>query len=279
MPSGDHTHGQARERATGACKGHHGANQQACGEENSTIVISDLTAGPQRLTLAPGSCGQRLRAWLLSPTKKNTAMKHSLFLTMLAAALMGGQVFADPVVYSVDKDWSDGQNAAAFDTEATILVDAQKTLGGLDARSDFLTLDYQGEFVLTASGTIDTPDVGVLNITSTVDAVKTKWEDTFSVEGGGSITLCHAGSIDDWYDTVQFFGTDANNTVKLGNTEVKFMGVVKALPALDMNQVVVVWGEQDMLLVGKLEKSVPEPTTGTLSLLALAGLCARRRRK
>ena len=48
-----------------------------------------------------------------------------------------------------------------------------------------------------------------------------------------------------------------------------------------MNQVGVVWSGKDITLVGKIgtePSPVPEPTTGTLSLLALAGLCARRRK-
>ena len=199
---------------------------------------------------------------------------------MMAAALLGGQVFAEPVFYWVH-DYQDGNDCIIQADEATLVVDVQKNLRKVDAFTiNRLTLDYQGEFVLTSSGVIDTPDSGVLNITSSVSSVATAWENAFSVEGGGSITLCHAKiQIDESYGPVQFFGTGANNTVKLGNTEVKFMGVVDALSDLDMNQVGVVWGEEDMRLVGKVEKSVPEPTTGTLSLLALAGLCARRRRK
>ena len=208
-------------------------------------------------------------------------MKNTLFLTMLAAALMSGQVFAETAVYSVDKDWNDVEPVYISDTEATVLVDTQKNLVILQAPlSNCLTLDYQGDFVLTATMFIQLPVSGVLNITSTVDAVKTKWEDAFSVAEGGSITLCHAEM---WVEEptsgpVQFFGTDENNTVKLGNTEVKFMGIVDALSDLAMNQVGVVWTDNDISLVGKVQKSVPEPTTGTLSLLALAGLCIRRRK-
>ena len=204
-------------------------------------------------------------------------MKHTLFLTMLAAALLGGQVFAEP--YSVKDDWSAGVEVDIFDTEATVLVDAQKTLNYFDANNaQSLTLDYQGDFVLTASDYIDTPDEGVLNITSSIPSVATDWEEAFSVEGGGSITLCHADWLDVWCGPVQFFGTGANNTVQLGNTEVMFMGKVVSKEALAMNQVGVVWGGKDITLVGKVQKSVPEPTTGTLSLLALAGLCIRRRK-
>ena len=206
-------------------------------------------------------------------------MKHTLFLTMLAAALLGGQVFAKS--YSVKDDWSDGQRVEINDAEATVLVDAQKTLSGISAaHPESLTLDYQGDFVLTASNRIDTPDDGVLNITTTKPSVATAWENTFSVDGGGSITLCSADTnILGDYGPVQFLGTAADNTVQLGNTEVKFIGLVDALSDLAMNQVGIVWGYNDISLVGKVQKSVPEPTTGTLSLLALAGLCARRRRK
>ncbi len=209
-------------------------------------------------------------------------MKHNLFFSMLAAALMGGQVFAEPTVYKVS-DYSEGSIISIGNNDAKLDVDAQKTLARVVAPSvsQCLTLDYQGEFVLKASGQISMPlkGMGVLNITSTVDTVKTSWEDAFSEDGGGSITLS-SGNIYSSHGSVQFFGQDKDNTVKLGNSEVKFMGVVDALSALDMNQVGVVWGSNDITLVGKIGSSpTPEPTTGSLSLLALAGLCARRRRK
>ena len=219
----------------------------------------------------------QLRPWHSNKQQKTTkAMKNTLFLTLMAAALLGGQVFAEPVVYKVSES-SGRLNITA--PEAKIIVDAPNSLSLIiSASSECLTLDYQGDFVLTASMYLDTPDRGVLNITSTVGAVKTKWEETFSVEGGGSITLCSAQTIQETHGPVQFFSTDANNTVKLGDSEVLFKGLVASKDALAMNEVGVVWGLHDMLLVGKVQKSVPEPTTGTLSLLALAGLCARRRK-
>ena len=204
-----------------------------------------------------------------------------MFLTMMAAALLGGQVFAK--TYSVKDSWGDGDPVPIYDTEATVLVDAQKELNNFTASRlvQSITLDYQGDFVLTTKKYITPPVEGVLNITTTVDSVATAWEDAFSVEGGGSITLCHAGTeVKDQHGPVQFFGKEADNTVQLGDSEVKFMGLVDALSDLAMNQVGVVWGSNDMTLVGKVGgKPTPEPTTGTLSLLALAGLCARRRRK
>lgn len=208
-------------------------------------------------------------------------MKNTLILTMMAAALLGGQVFAETAVYKVS-DYKDGRDCDMDNSEeATLVVDAHRTFDCVIAGSpNCLTLDYQGEFVLTASNVIDTPDYGVLNITSSIPSVASAWEETFSDAEGGSITLCSAGyEVNSIHGPVQFFGKEANNTVKLGDTEVMFKGVVADLAALDMNQVGVVWGEQDVKLVGKVVKSVPEPTTGTLSLLALAGLCARRRRK
>ena len=204
-------------------------------------------------------------------------MKHTLFLTtMLAAALLGGQVFADPVVFKVSES-SGTLNTTA--PEAMIIVDAQKPFTMITLRAlNCLTLDYQGEFVLTANMYIDAPYKGVLNITSSVPSLASAWEETFSVAEGGSITLCSAGEVNK-SGSVQFFGKEADNTVKLGNTEVMFVGEVDSKDDLAMNQVGVVWGEHDVKLVGKLVKGVPEPATGSLSLLALAGLCARRRRK
>ena len=209
-------------------------------------------------------------------------MKHSLFLTALAAALLGGQEFAYSEELHV-KDINDVYFEDEAPYELVIYVDAQKTLGYC-AMQDVvsLTLNYQGDFVFT-SQYINLPMDGWFNITTTVDAVKTKWEDAFSVDGGGSITLCSAtSSLGESYGLqFQFFGKGANNTVQLGDSEVKFMGVVASKDALQTNEVGLVWAGKDISLVGKVEAPapVPEPTTGTLSLLALAGLCARRRRK
>ena len=204
-------------------------------------------------------------------------MKNTLFLTMMAAALLGGQVFAEPVVYKVSES-SGALNITA--PEAMIIVDANKTFDEIYADAPkHLTLDYQCDIRLAAME-IYTPDEGVLNITSSVPSVASAWEETFSVAEGGSITLCRAVMyLDDLDATVQFFGKDKDSTVQLGNTKVMFVGEVDSKDALAMNQVGVVWAGTDVMLVGKVQKSVPEPTTGTLSLLALAGLCARRRRK
>ena len=212
-------------------------------------------------------------------------MKHSLFLTALAAALLGGQEFAYSSELHVknlnDGDWIYFEDEAPY--ELVIYVDAQKTLGNCaTGEVGSLTLNYQGDFVFT-SEYITPPMDGSFNITTTVDSVAAAWEDAFSVDGGGSITLCSATrSLGDYYDLqFQFFGKGANNTVQLGDSEVKFMGVVASKDALQTNEVGLVWAGKDISLVGKVEAPapVPEPTTGTLSLLALAGLCARRRRK
>ena len=206
-------------------------------------------------------------------------MKHTLFLTMMAAALLGGQVFAEPVVYRVS-DYAEDAPLFIGPIEATLFVDTQKTLLRVEAwQPPCLTLDYQGIFELRAFNFIDIPDGGVLNITSTVSSVATAWVDAFSVEGGDYITLCEAESGIDYGSSIQFFGKEANNTVKLGDTEVKFVGLVDVLSDLAMNEVGVVCDAKEIALAGKVVKGVPEPATGSLSLLALAGLCARRRRK
>ena len=155
-------------------------------------------------------------------------MKSLIATLIAAAALVGPQASAYEAVYTLSQV-NDGAYILCLVEEGDVLVniDAQRTLSILSAcDASSLTLDFQGDFVLTASN-IDTPDKGVLNITTTVPAVATAWEDAFSVEGGGTITLCSSDYNDERFGPVQFFGTGANNTVQLGNTEVMFMAWLK----------------------------------------------------
>ena len=199
----------------------------------------------------------------------------------MAAALLGGQVSAEDHVYKVGElDAGSSINDLSSDP-IKIVVDAQKTLRRISVfDTSCLTLDYQGEFVLTTDYDVDSPDSGVLNITTTVGTVASAWEEAFSVEGGGSVTLGDSpGYFDYGSGPVQFFGQAKDGTVQLGNTEVTFVGGVNGLSELGMNEVGLVLGSRYLTLVGKVDAApVPEPTTGTLSLLALAGLCIRRRK-
>ncbi len=74
--------------------------------------------------------------------------------------------------------------------------------------------------------------------------------------------------------TISFTSGETNNTVELRsyNKLVATTGDLKLLTATDKTS-------SNNTFAGMTIKAVPEPTTATLSLLALAGLAARRRRK
>lgn len=91
--------------------------------------------------------------------------------------------------------------------------------------------------------------------------------------------------------SITFMGASKNGSVTLGNTELTYVGYLlpewfggmDALKAsLQDNQVALVEGsgaDKGLYLVGKATPTTPEPATATLSLLALAGMASRRRRK
>lgn len=211
-------------------------------------------------------------------------MKTLIATLIAAAALVGTQASAD-----YDKVYTLSELVAPCDIIVSPLEGALNVLVNVDAArelSDFavpfcagLTLDFQGDYVLTCEDCINLPFEGITNITTSAPDVEALWKERFSVEEGGSYTLCTAGErVDGLHGTLQLFGAEAGSTVSLDGTEVVYKGAVDGLQLLKQNEVGIVLGEKEITLVGKVVKGVPEPTTGTLSLLALAGLCARRRK-
>ena len=291
-------HGQARERATGACKGQRRANQQAGGEENSRIVISDLTAGPQRLTLASGSCAQRLRAWLLSTTTNNTTMRHTMFLTMLAAALMGsGVANAAKTLYA------NAYNAGAITlgsekTYDTLIVNEPLTLKGSTGQISLYngaTIEFWADSSAKDICSISTPAEltgktvfvrsGSYNFKFNDDA-----QSVVAASAGKPITLIqdlnmastgfYFVSTTPAQTTLTLNGAKAGETVELGGVQFTYVGPKAADYVFQTGEIGFTGyydGSHNLSLVAN-GKPTPEPTTGTLSLLALAGLCIRRRK-
>lgn len=217
-------------------------------------------------------------------------MKTLIATLIAAAALVGTQASADyGKVYTLS-ELEDGDYINVHPAEGALIVevnvDATRELVDISVpQCAGLTLDFQGDYVLTSEFGIDAPHEGITNITTSVPDVEALWKNQFSVDGGGSITLCTAGlSVDKNHGLLLLFSAYAGLTVSLDGTEVVYKGAVDGLELLQQNEVGIVWGKNDIKLVGKIAAEpgptpVPEPTTGTLSLLALAGLCARRRRK
>ena len=251
--------------------------------------------------LAPGSCGQRLRAWFLSTTTNNTTMRQTLFLTVLAAALLGSGVANAKGTLKASDYKGGGISLAPFSNDK-LVVDTPLTLTGNTATLSLFqnaTIEFQKkqaadeicsiftteQLRMASDSPVSFKDAASYNFTFDDGA-----QAIVAASAGKTITLIHDitkdsvgfGFVDSPSDTtLTLNGKGYNETVELDGVsftyvgpqedtytfkegEIGFTGYYKGSHALN-------------LVVGG--GSVPEPTTGTLSLLALAGLCARRRRK
>lgn len=114
------------------------------------------------------------------------------------------------------------------------------------------------------------------------------WEK--ALNSTGSVTLMTAGAgAWDYITTTDYFASKIavtlNNAagydkITLGGTTYDLIGVVATVPTdLAVGQLAIVAPQYGKAITLATGVSVPEPATATLSLLALAGLAARRRRK
>ena len=206
-------------------------------------------------------------------------MKRTLMITILAAALLGGQIFAaESRTYNLS-EYSNGSKILHHEFPGTIVVNAQIEMKMI-SYSGSLTLEYRDDFFLNASEYLDFLSMTSCNITASEETAS-HWEALFSNSQNATIKLAHAEDEIMLSEEAQylFFGQNKGDKVKLGNAEVVFKGVVPDLSHLQANEVGLLISSNDLKLAGVINQSVPEPTTGFLSLLALAGLCSRRRKK
>lgn len=213
----------------------------------------------------------------------------TLIATLIAAAALVGTQASAISEYTLSQ-MEDGDHIGVRPDEGPLIVevnvDAARELESIIVpQCEALYLDFQGDYVLTSEFDIVAPHEGITEITTTAPDVEALWKNQFSVDGGGSITLCTAGmEVDKHHGPLLLFGWKAGSTVFLDGTKVVYKGAVDGLELLQQNEVGIVWGKNDIKLVGKIAAEpgptppVPEPTTGSLSLLALAGLCIRRRK-
>ena len=231
-------------------------------------------------------------------------MKHSLFLTILAAALLGSGV-ANAATTRYAKDYKVGAitlgSAKSYDK---LVVDVPLTMTGGGTFIDLYdgaTLAFSKENgaesicrIFTSEANVDENKTvffnnagDVYNFTFDADA-----QAVVAASAGTPITLIEdlnkdCGGFNFYYDgppsmtTLKLNGAVAGGTVVLGGVSFTYVGPKADDYVFQTGEIGFTGYEEGShalnLVVGG--GSVPEPTTGTLSLLALAGLCARRRRK
>ena len=231
-------------------------------------------------------------------------MKNTLILTMLAAAFLGsGVANAARTLYASDYT-GDSIELGTDNTYAynTLVVDTPLTLTGKWGYLDLYNgaiIQFQKEQAAEAICSIFPSEVqtmkpvyfaddgDVYNFTFDAGA-----QELIAASAGSPITLIQdlnkeSGGFKFFNTTpagttLKLNGVGYNETVELDGVSFTYVGPQEdtyTFKAGEIGFTGYYTGSHNLSLVAKAPAPVPEPTTGTLSLLALAGLCARRRRK
>ena len=226
-------------------------------------------------------------------------MKHTLFLTMLVAALLGSGVAnaaINQTLYASSYTGDDITLGTDY-TYNTLVVDKPLTLTGPDGYLDLYdgaTIQFQKEQAAEAICSIFSSASisggysvyfnnrnAVYNITFD-DGAQT----VIAASAGKAITLIEdlnmrsGGFLVALAPTFTLNGAVVGQTVNMNGVQFTYVGPKEdgyTFKAGEIGFTGYALGSRNLSLV--VGGSVPEPTTGSLSLLALAGLCARRRRK
>ena len=229
-------------------------------------------------------------------------MKHSLFLTILTAALLGSGV-ANAAGTLYPKDYTGGKIVLGSDDDYdTLAVNVPLTLTGGSGYLNLhngATLAFSKENGAEAICSISTTEERNGNsYTVYFGAFSGEvWGYNFTFDDGAqAVVAASAGTpitlIQDLdedckgfrvYNEVNFQlnGKVSGETVVLNGVQFTYVGPKADGYTFQEGEIGFTGfyeGSHNLSLVANAP-AVPEPTTGTLSLLALAGLCARRRRK
>ena len=229
-------------------------------------------------------------------------MRHTMFLTtMFAAALLGsGVANAAGTLKASDYTEDDivlGTNKA-YDK---LIVDTPLTLTGFNGYLDLYngsTLAFSKVNGADAICSIFTSTDRDISKTVFFNNVNDVYNITFDA-GAQTVVAASAGkaitliqdlqmasdgfyfSKDPSQTTLKLNGAEAGNPVVLNGVQFTYVGPQAADYTFQEGEIGFTGyydGSHNLSLVAN-GKPTPEPTTGSLSLLALAGLCARRRRK
>ena len=156
------------------------------------------------------------------------------------------------------------------------------------------TFKFYGENIISSTAGYLYSDGACFNITGDEAAIN-HWVSALTSPTGElkSVTLMNFTDLDmetGMDEIFTFDGHSSGDQITLGNASVEFIGsgYVETSEFYEMmndvlseNQIALLRQENGVIIAGKITGSpaVPEPATATLSLLALAGLATRRKRK
>lgn len=202
-------------------------------------------------------------------------MKKTLF-AMLTLALCGS-AFAENYKVSdfsnVDTQQTISNAVITVDTSDTCMMSKMVTLNAP-------TIIFDKQNVWNADWTVGGSrfSLNSPNITATAET-KEDWIQKLTSPDAQPITL-FSGSFSS-SKVILLFGTERNASFELTDgLTVKNLGLITDVSTMVDGDIAILKSGTTFSLVGKgLSKPVPEPATATLSLLALAGLASRRKRK
>ena len=209
-------------------------------------------------------------------------MKKSIIAAIVLMVAMTGQTYATTYYAS---DYA-GKTLSLHKTGDVIVVNSSNQINNIYAPDYCVcTLAFDDTNMLKVRSDCEFTG-STLNITSTASAAQ-HWIDTFAQDGGGMVTLAsrfnQLGP-----GPVSIEGIAEGGTVTLVGTSQKasftYVGRKTGLDEIQEGEIAWLnkWNTTSLNLIAKLNGApipVPEPTTGTLGLLALSALAARRRRK
>ena len=225
-------------------------------------------------------------------------MKQNLIISMFAAALLGSGVANAAGTLKASEYTGDEIVLGSTEDYDTLVVDRPLTLTGDNGYLDLYdgaTIQFQKEqaaeeicrIIIAASmpgyySSYFNKAGDVYNFTFDAGA-----QELITASAGTPITLiqdlamARAGFYVASGTTLKLNGAGYGETVSMGGVEFTYVGPKDSDYAFKAGEIGFTGyyeGSHNLSLVAN-GKPTPEPTTGTLSLLALAGLCARRRRK
>lgn len=223
-------------------------------------------------------------------------MKKTLFA--MAALALCGTAFAREY-YASDYD---GKTFTYDDfereSEVVFHVNHPANLEAFEVwHAESVTLNFVGANTFLTSPYVDlqVPNLGTGTRAITGDeAAINHWVSELTSATGEFKSVTLVSSDGEFYApaSVSFEGLTESGSITLGDATLTYMGFHKVANAGEAealitgdNQIALVfissgnWSPGSLVLVGKATPATPEPATATLSLLALAGLATRRRRK
>lgn len=230
-------------------------------------------------------------------------MKKTLFA--VAALALCGTAFAetyntsaynDGAVFVKDNPFAEGESV-------TLNVNKTVTFSDFKANGAYLTLNFCGENTISCSGPTSLTGKSYVAITGDA-AAKAYWGEQLTSSTGELKIIALVTAPSPQYGPqfnipIYFEGLASSGPITLGNANLTYKGYKNGiytssletfLNSINDGEVALVsvpsaaacqlgFDSKGLYLVGKVAAPVPEPATATLSLLALAGLASRRRRK